>query len=98
MHYLLSLDVRSFVPQRDVPTDNEAKKAMIWNSINPYDARKWLEECCRAEMILGFRSDKESQFPWEPWQKGREYVNGIFHTAYTEWQKTVTEMIERKGE
>lgn len=90
MDYLLNIDVSEFIPSRDIPKDNAAKEAMIRNSINPFDARKWLEECCRAEMILGYKpKDKESQFPWERWVENNEYVNGIFQTAYTEWQKTV---------
>lgn len=90
MDYLLKIDVSGFIPSRDIPKDNAAKEAMIRNSINPFDARKWLEECCRAEMILGYKpTDKASQFPWERWETGSEYVNGIFYTAYTEWQKTV---------
>jgi hypothetical protein len=90
LHYLLNTDVSDFCPARDVPLNNEAKAAMIRNSINPYDARKWLEECCRSEMILGFKPvDSSSKLPWEPWIKGDEYVNGVFSTAYTEWQKSV---------
>ena len=36
-HYLQSLDVSGFVPWRDVPRDNDAKRAMIELSINPYE-------------------------------------------------------------
>lgn len=91
LHVLLNRDVSHFVPARDVPLDNVFKDNMIRNSINPYDARKWLEACCEAEMILGFKPiDKElTECPWEPWQQGQEYINGIFYTAYDEWQKTV---------
>ena len=93
MYYLLNLDVKDFIPSRDVPKDNVAKEAMIRNSINPYDARKWLEACCRAEMILGYKPPVEmgvtSKSPWELWQKGAEYTNGILSVAYDEWQKTV---------
>lgn len=96
MHYLLHLDVSNFIPARDVPKDNDFKKAMIRNSINPYDARKWLEECCRAEMILGYKPNIESDLPWELWQKGQEYPNGIFNTAYTEWQKGVKSPVAPK--
>jgi phage/plasmid-associated DNA primase len=96
LHYLLNLDVSDFVPKRDIPLNNAAKEAMIRNSINPYDARKWLEECCRAEMILGYRPTVESISPWEGWQKGQEYPNGIFNTAYTEWQKTVKSPVAAK--
>jgi hypothetical protein len=97
MHHLQSLDVRCFIPSRDVPKNNAAKAAMIRNSINPYDARNWLEECCRAEMILGYKPiDKQSKLPWEPWVEGNEYANGIFPVAYAEWQKSVRSQIAPK--
>lgn len=90
MHHLLSLDVSAFIPSRDVPKNNAAKAAMIHSSINQYDARKWLEECCRAELILGYKPvDKDSKFQWERWNTDSEYSNSIFATAYTEWQKGV---------
>jgi uncharacterized protein DUF5906 len=95
MDYLLNLDVSGFLPARDVPKDNAAKDAMIRNSINPYDARKWLEACCNAEMILGYKTG-DYKFPWEPWIKGREYVNGILLSAYAEWQKTVKSPVAPK--
>ena len=88
--YLLNLDVKGFVPQRDVPKDNAAKDAMIKNSINPYDARKWLEASCHSGSIIGCKPvDNGSKLPWEPWTKGTEYQNCIFTAAYAEWQKTV---------
>jgi hypothetical protein len=42
---LLTRDVSSFVPWRDCPKNNSAKKDMIRHSVNPYDARKWIEDC-----------------------------------------------------
>lgn len=97
MHYLLNMDVSGFVPARDVPKDNLAKKSMIRSSINPYDARKWIEECCLSQMILGYKTtDFTSKWPWEPWIQGSEYANGIFYSAYTEWQKTVKSPIGPK--
>jgi hypothetical protein len=95
MYFLLHLDVKDFIPSRDVPKDNDAKKAMIRNSINPFDARKWLEECCRSGMILGFRMQGTS-LPNEPWKQGDEYQNGIFWTAYTDWQKSVKSPVAAK--
>ena len=96
MDYLLSIDVSTFIPSRDIPKDNAAKEAMIRNSINPYDARKWLEECCDTGMLLGYKKDQDSvlpyeksNLPWEPWKNGTVYENGIFFTAYKEWQKSV---------
>lgn len=91
MHHLLSLDVSDFIPARDVPQNNDFKKAMIRNSINPYDARKWLEECAAAEMLIGHKHEPtvKHDLPWAPWLEGKEYENGVFYAAYTEWQKTV---------
>lgn len=99
LYYLLNRDVIGFVPQRDVPIDNEAKNKMIRNSINPYDARKWLEECCISRMILGCapREDyKQAGYKWELWKEGEEYENGIFWTAYSEWQKNVRSPVAPK--
>jgi hypothetical protein len=90
LYHLLNVDVSDFIPSVHVPKNNEAKSAMIQSSINPYDARKWLEQCCEAEMLIGYKpTDYNSQFPWQPWIVGDEYVNGIYQTAYAEWQKTV---------
>ncbi|MEC7839046.1 MAG: CHC2 zinc finger domain-containing protein [Chlamydiota bacterium] len=100
MDYLLSLEISGFVPIRDVPKDNEAKEEMIRNSINPYDARKWLEECMEFEMLLGCKKDstgvlyKQSDLPWFPWKSGEELVNGVFFEAYKEWQKSVKSSIQ----
>lgn len=94
-YYLTNLDVKDFVPWRDVPKDNEFKNKMIKDSINPYDARKWIEQCCEAEMILGLKPIRveefpaKSNYPWEPWVKGIKYENGFFQVAYADWQKTV---------
>lgn len=102
MDYILNLDVTNFVPMRDIPKDNAAKEEMIRNSINPYDARKWLEECCETSMILGHRQQEsgipyeKSSLPWEPWKTGCEYDNGIFYVAYSEWQKSVKSSIAPK--
>lgn len=103
MDYLLSIDVSTFIPSRDIPKDNAAKEAMIRNSINPYDARKWLEECCDTGMLLGYKKDQDSvlpyeksNLPWEPWKNGTVYENGIFFTAYKEWQKSVKSPISAR--
>lgn len=97
MHYLLNRNVSGFVPWRDVPKDNAAKDAMIKNSINPYDARKWLEHCCYTRQILGYKPiNLQSNLPWEDWCEGTEYENGIFFTAYTAWQKSVNSPIAAK--
>lgn len=93
LYYLLNLDVSDFLPWRDVPKDNEFKDKMIRDSVNPYDARKWVEECCHARMILGLEIKTDNtngvKCPYEPWETGTEYENGLFLIAYTNWQKTV---------
>jgi len=85
-HHLLTLDVSNFVPQRDVPRNNAAKQELIKLSINPYDARKWIEDCCRAELLIG-RPDGDGN--WVEWKPGQEYSFGELQHAYVEWQKTV---------
>jgi hypothetical protein len=81
-HHLLTRDVLSFVPWRDVPKANGVKREMIKLSINPYDARKWLEDCCLAERIIGKLDDDQ-------WFDGREIYYFALRNAYVEWQKTV---------
>jgi Family of unknown function (DUF5906) len=85
-HYLINLDVRDFVPSRDVPKDNAAKREMIKRSINPYDARKWLEECCHTERILGKRDAEGADWLWT---EGDEHSFASLRNAYVAWQTTV---------
>lgn len=97
MHYLLNYDVKDFLPWRDVPKDSESKDKMIRNSINPYDARKWIEACCSSQMVLGLKpTAKDLNLPWEPWVANTEYVNGVFAVAYAEWQKSIKSPIGAK--
>ena len=87
---------------RDAPKDNEVKKEMIKNSINPYDARKWLEDCFNTGMILGFKPlgnklpYEKSNIPWEPLVTGNEHDNRSLYVAYTEWQKSIKSPIAPK--
>lgn len=103
MFHLLNLDVSGFIPARDVPKDNVAKENMIKNSVNPFDARKWLEECIENGMILGLKQDnsnklpyEKSTLPYEPWIMGIEYENGLFWISYQEWQKSVKSPVAAK--
>jgi hypothetical protein len=91
-HYLLHLDVSDFVPWRDIKKDTEAKRAMIRESINPFDARKWLEDCCHAERLIGRRFEGD----WTRWIEGAEYAFAILCDAYAEWQKTVKSPVAPK--
>ena len=86
-HYLLNMDVSSFVPSRDVPKDNAVKREMIQLSVNPYDARKWIEDCCETGCLLG-RKDPDT-LQWVPWVTGEKLPFYVLHSAYVEWQKTV---------
>jgi hypothetical protein len=75
---------------------------MIKAAINPFDARRWLEECCLTRQIIGYR-DYDSNSDWDPplpsetkklpgwvaWAVGKEYHFFVFANAYTEWQKSV---------
>ena len=84
--YLLNLDLKGFVPASDVPMNNAAKSAMIRESINAYDARKWLEDCCHSDQVIG---RKDTSGLWQMWEAGQEFVAGALCSAYTEWQRTV---------
>lgn len=82
----MNLDVMNFIPWRDIPKDNTAKRAMIRQSINPYDARKWIEDCCQAERLIG---RKDSSGDWTPWREKDEYSFAELSAAYVSWQATV---------
>jgi hypothetical protein len=86
-YYLLNRDVSNFVPWRDVPKDNAAKREMIKHSINAFDARKWLEQCCKTEQIVGYMNDDTKR--WTSWCEGEKYSFATLSNAYIEWQKTV---------
>jgi hypothetical protein len=92
-HYLLNLDVSNFLPWRDVKQDTAAKRDMIRESINPYDARRWLEDCCRAGRLIG-RTNEGGD--WALWDEGDEYPFAAFCRAYSEWQKTVKSPVAPK--
>ena len=84
-HRLLNMDVSGFVPLRDVPKNNAAKREMIKRTINPFDARKWIEECCETRQLIGYRLGNS----WAQWKAGEEHAFHVLANAYTEWQKGV---------
>jgi Family of unknown function (DUF5906) len=84
-HYLLSLDVSNFVPWRDIKKETEAKRDMIRESVNPFDARKWIEDCCKTERLIGRKGDDDE---WAP-IAGREYPFAALVRAYVEWQRLI---------
>jgi Family of unknown function (DUF5906) len=68
-YHLLNMDVTGFVPLRDTPKNNAAKREMIRRSINPFDARKWIEECCLTRQLIGWEIRTPQEFhdldlPW----------------------------------
>ncbi len=85
-HYLLNLDVSNFVPSRDIKKDTQAKRDMIRESINAYDARNWIEDCCKAGSLFG---RKAADGGWVTWVAGDEYSLAALSAAYIEWQRTV---------
>jgi hypothetical protein len=92
-HHLLNMDVNGFVPLRDTPKNNDAKREMIRRSINPYDARKWLEECCLTRQIIG-AVDSQDGIPgkpasWRKWVPGETVPFHLLANAYTAWQRDV---------
>jgi hypothetical protein len=93
-HLLLNLDVSDFVPWRDIQKDNAAKREMVRLSVNPFDARKWIEDCCHAERVIGLKRPEGSG--WVEWIKSEEYSFATLAGAYVEWQKTVKSPIAPK--
>lgn len=98
--YVLNLDVSAFTPWRDVPKKNAAKQAMIRASINPYDARKWLEASAQAGRLLGlFSAPHGQEGSWHysdnssgggcVWNAGDCYRLEELMKAYSDWQKSV---------
>jgi Family of unknown function (DUF5906) len=91
-YYLLNLDVSDFVPLRDVPKNNSAKLEMIKRAINPYGARKWIEECCVTIQIIGYSTINtygQKTNMWHAWAEDTKHAFSILSNAYTEWQKNV---------
>lgn len=86
-HHLLSLDVSGFVPARDVPKKNAAHAAMVQQSINPYDARNWIDQCARTGQIIGLKDPDRGS--WRSWHAGEKFTVSDLWNAYVEWQKTV---------
>lgn len=93
-HHLLTRDVSNFVPSRDIKRDNAAKRAMIRESINPFDARKWLEECAEAELILGYSRGRG--LPDKAWVAGDEVPFSVLSASYVAWQDTVRTRVAPK--
>lgn len=92
-HHLLNVDISNFVPWRDVKQDTAAKRDMIRESVNPFDARKWIEDCCQTERLIGRRN---SDGQWTLWIEGTEYPFAELSAAYVEWQKTVKSPVAPK--
>jgi hypothetical protein len=91
-HSLLERDVSRFNPLRDTPKNNDAKREMIRRSINPFDARKWLEECCLTEQIIGAADTTNwipGQVKWRKWIPGDIVPFHALANAYTAWQRDV---------
>jgi hypothetical protein len=91
-YHLLNRDVSKFVPLRDAPKNNDAKREMIKLAINPYDARKWLEECCETGQIIGHSlldNYGRKTGVWHAWVEGLEFAFSTLSNAYTNWQASV---------
>jgi hypothetical protein len=92
-HILLNRDVSGFVPLRDTPKNNDAKREMIRRSINPFDARKWLEDCCLTLQIIGAIETNDwmpgQPAKWRKWIPGETIAFYVLANAYTAWQRDV---------
>lgn len=86
-HYLLNMDVSEFVPSRDVPKDNAAKRTMIRLAVNPFDVRKWIEDCCHTNRVIGLREPDTNESA--AWVAGEEHTLAKLTDAYRDWQKSI---------
>jgi Family of unknown function (DUF5906) len=89
-HHLINLDVTGFVPLRDVPKNNSAKREMIRRSINPFDARKWIEACCVTRQLIGAREPIVNDDPVEAMRRSmigapKPTSAGTRPDGWTEW-------------
>jgi hypothetical protein len=94
-HYLIKLDVSDFKPQYDIKINTAAKREMIKQSINAFDARVWLEECCGTGRLLGRPltehqgEDASKEERWVAWTAGAVYSFAQLRDAYSAWQREV---------
>jgi len=86
-YFLQHRDVSGFEPKRDIPRDNAERRQMIRQSLNPYDARVWLEECATAEQFLGSEHS---------WTTGEVVLLEFFIRAYTKWQQDIKTRVAPK--
>ena len=78
-NYLLTLDLGDFRPFNDIDRRNDAKKQLIVDGLNPYDARGWLRACCEAETIIGMQD--KSAVPSESEADQRQGQQVAFYSA-----------------
>lgn len=76
LHELLARDVSAFVPQRDCPMENEAKRQMAALSERPGTIRAWLVGC----VLRGSLGSPGATF-------GGEATTIVLHDLYSAWYK-----------
>ena len=103
--YLLTLDLGDFRPFNDIDRRTNAKKQLVVDGLNPYDARVWLRACCEAETIIGMpyksgvrNEDEENRqsnvavfdsASGYPWIEGDKVLFADLAAAYAKWQQSV---------
>ena len=85
---LLDRDVSGFIPQRDVPRNNEALTLAKSHSRNVVDVTRWLEDCLTEGCFLGvspeFPAEGDTAEP--AWTSGGGTINGgSLHKGYQFW-------------
>ena len=85
---LLDRDVSGFIPQRDVPRNNEALTLAKSHSRNVVDVTRWLEDCLNEGCFLGVSPEFPAQGDTEEpaWTAGESTINsGSLRKGYQIW-------------
>jgi hypothetical protein len=60
---------------------------MIRLAVNPFDVRKWLEDCCHTNRLIGLREPDSNENAG--WVAGEEHPLANLAEAYRDWQRSI---------
>lgn len=85
LHYLLTRDTSNFIPQRDIPRENEMLEVNREMSLAAGHPAHWLRECIEYSALRGAVENGIDR----PWMTGSEIGGSILHDAYRYWVKNI---------
>lgn len=84
LHFLLNRDVSGFLPQRDLPRDNEMLADVKRRSLFPGHVAQWIQESLEAGELLWVRGRADENH--RAWMDGHDSVQGsLLHAGYRDW-------------